>query len=127
MDLDSEGGTHFGKLTEQVFNEHSRLAIVLDGDVQSAPSVNDGPIYNGSAVITGHFTEQEARNLASVLQNPLQTPVAIEEERHTSATLGSDSIRSGIYAGIGRPGCWCCFSWWFTTALPGWWRSSAWW
>ena len=101
LDLDGEGGTLFGKLTEQVFNEHSRLAIVLDGEVQSAPSVNDGPIYGGSAVITGHFTEQEARNLSSVLQNPLQTPVSIEEERHTSATLGSDSIRSGVYAGIG--------------------------
>ena len=44
--------------------------------------------------------EPEARNLASVLENPLQTPVKIEEERQVSASLGSDSIKSGIYSGI---------------------------
>jgi SecD/SecF fusion protein len=63
--------------------------------------VDKGPIYDGSAEITGNFDETEARNLASVLQNPLRTPVHIEEERSVSATLGLDSIKSGVYAGLG--------------------------
>ena len=48
----------------------------------------------------GNFTEKEARNLASVLENPLQTPVSVEEERSVSPTLGLDSIRSSIFAGL---------------------------
>ncbi len=96
--LDSTGADQFFKVTQAHVGE--RLAIVLDGEVQSAPNIN-GAIPNGSAVITGHFSDTEARNLASVLENPLQTPVAIEETRSASSTLGSDSIKSGIYAGIG--------------------------
>ena len=57
-------------------------------------------IYGGDAIITGRFTEQEARGLASVLENPLQTPVSIEEERSVSPTLGLDSIRASIFAGL---------------------------
>src|SRR5436305_2072388 len=57
-------------------------------------------IYGGDAVITGKFGEQEARGLASVLENPLQTPVSIEEERSVSPTLGLDSIRASILAGL---------------------------
>ncbi|MEX1010186.1 MAG: hypothetical protein WEC72_02460, partial [Chthoniobacterales bacterium] len=64
MRLDSEGGKMFGDLTAA--NVGQRLAIMLDGDVQSAPSIRQ-PIYGGEAVITGRFTDQEARNLASVL------------------------------------------------------------
>ena len=60
-----------------------------------APVIRDA-IYGGDAVITGHFTEKEARGLASVLENPLQTPVSIEEERSVSPTLGADSIRASI-------------------------------
>src|SRR5207253_364311 len=83
------------QITEQ-YKGH-RFAIVLDGIIQSAPVIRDA-IYGGDAVITGHFTEKEARGLASVLENPLQTPVSIEEERSVSPTLGADSIRVGIMA-----------------------------
>jgi SecD/SecF fusion protein len=101
LQFDSEGATKFGDLTKQVFEEHSRMAIVLDGKVISAPGVEKGPIYGGSAEISGgHMSEKEARDLASVLENPLQNPVTIEEERSVSATLGADSIRSGIYSGL---------------------------
>jgi SecD/SecF fusion protein len=95
--FDSEGAKKFGQITEA--NKGHRFAIVLDGVIQSAPVIRDA-IYGGNAVITGRFGEQEARGLATVLQNPLQTPVKIEEERQVSASLGSDSIRSGIYSGI---------------------------
>jgi SecD/SecF fusion protein len=95
--FDGEGAKQFGKITEA--NVGHRFAIVLDGVIQSAPSIRE-PIYQGSARISGRFTEQEARSLASVLENPLQTPVSIEEERSVSPTLGQDSIRASIFAGL---------------------------
>src|SRR5213075_1815068 len=97
LKFDSEGGKKFGQITEQ-YKGH-RFAIVLDGVIQSAPVIRDA-IYGGDAVITGKFSEQEARELASVLENPLQTPVSIEEERSVSPTLGLDSIRASIMAGL---------------------------
>jgi SecD/SecF fusion protein len=95
--LDSKGADLFGRLTAA--HQGERLAIVLDGEVISAPQIKSA-IYGGEGVITGRFDEQEARNLASVLENPLETPVVIEETRSVSATLGADSIKSGVYAGI---------------------------
>jgi SecD/SecF fusion protein len=97
LKFDSEGAKKFGQITEQ-YKGH-RFAIVLDGIIQSAPVIRDA-IYGGDAVITGKFSEQEARGLASVLENPLQTPVSIEEERSVSPTLGMDSIRASILAGL---------------------------
>ena len=98
LQFTSEGATLFGQLTQKHVGE--RFAIILDGKVQSAPVIKDA-IWGGNASITGHFTQIEAQNLASVLENPLAVPVVIEEERSASSTLGTDSIRSGIYAGIG--------------------------
>jgi SecD/SecF fusion protein len=97
MKFDNEGANLFGKITEQ--NVGHRFAIVLDGVIQSAPVIKTA-IYGGDAVITGRFAEKEARGLASVLENPLQTPVSIEEERSVSPTLGADSIRASIIAGL---------------------------
>ncbi|HEV3149267.1 MAG TPA: protein translocase subunit SecD [Chthoniobacterales bacterium] len=97
LKFDSEGAKQFGRITEQ-YKGH-RFAIVLDGVIQSAPVIRDA-IYGGDAIITGRFAEQEARGLASVLENPLQTPVKIEEERSVSPTLGMDSIRASVRAGL---------------------------
>lgn len=95
--FDNEGATLFGNITEKF--KGFRFAIVLDGVIQSAPVIRDA-IYGGNAQITGRFSEPEARSLASVLENPLQTPVSIEEERSVSPTLGMDSIRASIIAGL---------------------------
>ena len=84
LKFDGEGGKTFGNITEQLGH---RFAIVLDGVIQSAPRFITA-IYGGDAIITGRFEEKEARGLASVLENPLQTPVSIEEERSVSPTLG---------------------------------------
>src|SRR5438067_3340512 len=97
LKFDGEGAKQFGKITEQ-YKGH-RFAIVLDGVIQSAPVIRDA-IYGGDAIITGKFEEKEARGLASVLENPLQTPVSIEEERSVSPTLGMDSIRASVIAGL---------------------------
>src|SRR5437016_6628392 len=97
LKFDGEGAKQFGKITEQY--KGNRIAIVLDGVIQSAPVIRDA-IYGGDAIITGKFEEKEARGLASVLENPLQTPVSIEEERSVSPTLGLDSIRASVMAGL---------------------------
>lgn len=93
----SEGAAKFADLTREHVGQ--RFAIMLDGNVVSAPRINE-PITGGNASITGDFSESQARNLASVLENPLQTPVVIEEERSASASLGEDSIHSGIFSGL---------------------------
>ncbi|HET6409570.1 MAG TPA: protein translocase subunit SecF, partial [Chthoniobacteraceae bacterium] len=90
----------FGKLTTEVYNDRSALAIILDGKVISAPGVREGPILGGRCEISGSFTESQVRNLASALENPLQTPVMIEEERSAAPSLGQDSINSGLKSGI---------------------------
>jgi SecD/SecF fusion protein len=98
LKFDSEGANTFGQITEA--NVGHRFAIVLDGVIQSAPVIRTA-IYGGNAVISGgRMDEQEARALASVLENPLQTPVSIEEERSVSPTLGLDSIHASIIAGL---------------------------
>lgn len=105
LEFDSTGAEEFRKLTQEVAQTRSAMAIVLDGKIQSAPGVDHDKypagIAGGRAQISGgNMNEKEARNLASALQNPLQTPVVIMEERQASATLGEDSIKSGIYSGI---------------------------
>src|SRR6201997_510915 len=95
--LTKAGAEAFRRVTRE--NINNRLAIVLDNEVVSAPTIQS-EIPNGEAVITGNFTADEARNLATVMENPLQTPVAIDETRTVSATLGQDSIFRGVAAGL---------------------------
>ena len=95
LTFDSEGAALFAKVTRD--NPGRQLAIVLDGEVYSAPAINE-PITGGSAQITGDFTSTEAFELVNVLENPLETPVKILEERSVDPTLGADSIAAGIKA-----------------------------
>ncbi len=98
LEFDAEGAKQFDDLAAAHFQQ--RFAILLDGEVQSAPSIN-ARYFGGRAQISGgRMGETEARNLASVLENPLQTPVSIEEERSVSPTLGADSVRSSVLAGL---------------------------
>ena len=95
--LDTEGAQIFADVTRQ--NVGQRLAIMLDGEVVSAPNIN-GVIPSGSGQITGSFSEKEAFELATALQNPLQTPLRIIDERSVDPSLGDDSIKSGIRASV---------------------------
>ncbi len=97
LQLDGEGAKRFDEVAAQHVNE--QLAILLDGEVISAPTLQTTH-FGGRAQISGHFTEKEARDLASSLENPLRVPVSIEETRTVSSTLGTDSIRSGVLAGL---------------------------
>jgi SecD/SecF fusion protein len=101
IQFDSEAGEKFFQLTKAMQVGVDRFAIVLDNKILSAPTTQvHGGIAGGGCRITGKFTEQEARNLASSLLNPLQNPVKIEEERSASASLGNDAIESGKLAGL---------------------------
>jgi len=92
-----EGGEIFGTLTEENINKP--LAIVLDENVYSAPTINSRISTRGQ--ITGRFTSQEAADLAVVLRaGSLSVPVVIEEERSIGPALGQDSIDSGVSASI---------------------------
>ena len=96
IEFNATGTRIFGEVTEQ--NVGKRLAIILDGNVYSAPRINER-IPGGSAVITGQFTVEEARDLAIVLRaGALPAPVVILEERTVGPSLGADSIRQGLIA-----------------------------
>lgn len=97
LELDAEGAKIFDEVAAQ--HKGHQMAILLDGEVLSAP-VLQSDHYFGRAQITGHFTDKEARDLASALENPLRVPVQIEETRSVSPTLGADSVRSGVMAGL---------------------------
>jgi SecD/SecF fusion protein len=95
--LTSDGGKRFAEVTRN--NIGRQMAIVLDGELYSAPNINSA-IETGSGVITGHFTDQEAQELANVLQNPLRAPLTIVSSEDVDPTLGKDSIKSGVLASI---------------------------
>lgn len=95
--FNSEGASLFADITRE--NVGRLLAIVLDGELYSAPRINE-PILGGSCEISGDFDVREAYELANVLQNPLEAPVQLEEERSVDPSLGRDAITSGIKASI---------------------------
>ncbi len=96
--FDSRGARQFERVTGEYV--HQRMAIVLDNTVYSAPTINER-IGGGRAVISGSFTADEARDLAVALRaGALPAPVVILEERTVGPTLGADSIRQGLEAGL---------------------------
>jgi len=94
VEFNNVGARIFAEVTEQ--NVGRRLAIVLDGNVHSAPVIRER-IPSGQAQITGGFTAESARDLAIVLRaGALPAPVQILEERTVGPSLGADSIRKGV-------------------------------
>jgi preprotein translocase subunit SecD len=92
--FDKKGARLFERITAE--NVKKRLAIVLDGNIYSAPVIQE-KIAGGEARITGNFTTEEARDLAIVLRaGALPAPVRILEERTVGPSLGSDSIKMGL-------------------------------
>ncbi|MGA0153586.1 MAG: protein translocase subunit SecD [Ilumatobacteraceae bacterium] len=77
-----------------------RMAIVLDGVVQSAPTVNQ-PSFSGGVDITGNFKESEAKDLARVLKSgALPVRLEVQAVQTVSPTLGEDSLRATLVAGL---------------------------
>jgi preprotein translocase subunit SecD len=93
----ADGGRQFGYLTEK--NIGQQLAIVIDGNVISAPRIQSRISRQG--VITGNFSAEEASDLAVVLRSgALPIPTRIEEQRTIGPALGADSIRRGAIASV---------------------------
>lgn len=96
--FNSLGGKKFGEVTKDNIGE--RLAIVLDNEVISAPTIQSA-IMGGSGVITGNFTVKSANDLALLLRSgALPAPLEVLEERTVGAGLGADSIKAGVIASV---------------------------
>lgn len=96
IQFDTQGGQKFAKLSTE--NVNKRFAIILDGEVISAPVFNE-PILGGSAQISGSFDADSANELAIQLRSgALPVPLTVVEERSVSAELGADSIQRGMLA-----------------------------
>jgi len=104
LDFTSEGAKIFGDLTAEIAQMTDlstgipgRLAIILDGQLESAPSVKER-IDGGSAVITGNFSFREAKMLSDILNNPLKVSLAIGEQYEVSPTLAAGALSSSVNA-----------------------------
>lgn len=98
MSMNAEGSEKWARITGA--NIGKRIAIVLDGRVYSAPNVQN-KISGGSSQITGMANAKEANLLEIVLKaGALKAPVKIVEERIVGASLGEDSISSGMIAAL---------------------------
>jgi len=96
MDMNAEGADRWADITGR--NIKKRVAIVLDGSVYSAPTVQN-KIAGGSSQISGSQDINEANLLAIVLKaGALKAPIKIIEERLVGPSLGEDSIRQGLNA-----------------------------
>ncbi len=94
--FDPQGGARFARLTSE--NVGKPFAIILDGEVISAPNINE-PIIGGSAQISGNFTTETANQLAIALRSgALPVDLTVVEESSISAELGADSIAKGTVA-----------------------------
>ena len=97
MAFTTQGQTEFAKLTSE--NVGKQLAIVLDGEMKSAPRINSA--IEGDAVIEGIDTLAEAQDIALVLQTgALPVSLEMQEVQTIGPTLGQDSLRQSILAGI---------------------------
>ena len=98
LSLNDEGALLFDQMA--VANYERQVAIVLDGVVESAPTIN-AVEFNGQAVISGSFDEAEAKNLALVLRfGALPVEFERDDVRTVSATLGEGTLRAGVIAGL---------------------------
>ena len=98
LKFDPTGAKIFEDITRN--NLQKNLAIVLDGTIYSAPTIQT-VITGGNASISGNFSFKDATNLAIVLKaGALPAPVTVAENRTVGASLGDDSIKSGVTASI---------------------------
>jgi preprotein translocase subunit SecD len=94
--FNSQGATIFSRVTRE--NVGKRFAMLLDGQVLSAPSINE-PINGGNAQISGGFTTESANALAIALKSgALPVKLTVVEERTVGPDLGKDSIEKGAIA-----------------------------
>jgi SecD/SecF fusion protein len=96
--LNGDGTDKMIALTKNMRPGQDRIAIVLDGEVISAPVVNQVPLGK-QFIVEGLREPGEVQSLANALMNPLENALVVEEFRNISPTLGSAVVRQGIIAG----------------------------
>lgn len=96
--LTGAGGKLMRDLTTQMRKGVDRLAVVLDGEVDSAPVVQ--ATLDKNFIIQGVGDAEECRNLSATLMNPLENPLKILKESTVTARLGAATVSQGILAGI---------------------------
>jgi SecD/SecF fusion protein len=99
IELNSKGGDKMIALTEKMEAGRDRIAIVLDGEVLSAPVVKQVPLGT-QFQIDGLDKPGEAQSLSNALMNPLENPLVVEEGRVVSPLLGAAIVQQGVWAGI---------------------------
>lgn len=97
--LNGDGEDKMIALTKDM-NAGDRIAIVLDGEVISAPGLKEHGPLGKQFQIDGLDKPGEVQNLANALMNPLENPLVVDEERTVSPTLGKAVVEQGIWAGI---------------------------
>jgi SecD/SecF fusion protein len=114
MRFSKEGSAQFASVTKAIAEEgqrtgrRGRLAIVLDGKLYSAPGV-EKEINSDSAEISGQFSQREATDLASVLNNPLDLPLQVKEQYEVGPSLATDAVSSGMKAALIGTAAVCAF------------------
>ena len=110
LEFDSQGAKAFGDATTRAYNGEvtsaiqgvgdGAIAIVLDGEIISAPNVNE-PILGGRCSITGDFTQEEASNLAALIRGG-SLPITLTEVTSSvqSAKIGYNALEMSVYAGL---------------------------
>ena len=110
LEFDSEGSDLFHQATSQAYSgavtsaiegvDNKAIMIILDGQIISAPRVNE-PISGGQCSITGGFSQEEASNLAALIRGGA-LPLELEEINSSvqSAKIGYNALEMSVYAGI---------------------------
>ena len=103
IEFDADGTERFSQVTSRLFSltePRNQFAITLDGFIITAPRVND-VIPNGQAQITGSFTQDTSQILADQLKyGALPIGFEVQSQENISATLGTESLNSGLIAGL---------------------------
>ncbi len=111
LEFDSEGADAFYEATSKAYSgevqsavegvSNDAIMILLDNQIISAPSVNNGPISGGKCTITGNFTQEEASNLTALI-NGGALPLTLEEVNSSvqSAKIGYNALEMSVYAGL---------------------------
>ncbi|MBY0449385.1 MAG: protein translocase subunit SecD [Cyanobacteria bacterium] len=99
FELNAKGSEKFGNVTTELANGHQPLGIFFDGEMVSAPRVNE-PILQGRGMITGDFTHESAKSIVDTLNaGALPADVEFIEETSVGPLLGQASIQKSLFAG----------------------------
>ena len=98
LSFKSKGAARFGEITSN--NIHRQLAIILDGELYSAPVIQSA-ITAGNAQITGSFSREEAENISNALvSGSVPFSMSIQAQSDIDPTIGKQTVNDGLYSGI---------------------------